>query len=67
MILSDNPPKIVDEVIAEVWAIKREISERHGNDINRLIESLISQERDSGISEAEGAGDQSATAARSND
>lgn len=53
MKVSDNPPKIVDEVIVEVRAIKREISERHGNDINRLLESLISQERASGIRKAE--------------
>ena len=53
MKVSDNPPKVVDEVIAEVRAIKRGISERHGNDINRLLEALISQERTSGISKAE--------------
>jgi len=52
MIISDNPPKVIDEVISEVRAIKRGISERHGNDINRLLESLISQERASGMEEA---------------
>ena len=62
MKVSDNPPKVVDEVIAEVRAIKRGISERHGNDINRLLEALISQERTSGISKAEqGGADQPAT------
>lgn len=53
MKVSDNPTKVVDEVIAEVWAIKRGISERHGNDIDRLLASLISQERASGIAKAE--------------
>ncbi len=47
MKLTDSPPTVVDEVIAEVRAIKRGISERHGNDIDRLLASLISQERDS--------------------
>ncbi len=66
MILTDTPPKIADEVIAEVRAIKRGISERHGDDINRLLEALTSKERASGISgAAEGAG-QSAAAAESN-
>ena len=53
MKLSDNPPKVIDEVIAEVRSIKRSISERHGNDIDRLLASLISQERASGIGKAE--------------
>jgi len=53
MKVSDNPPKVVDEVIADVRAIKRAISERHCNDINRLLASLISQERASGIGKAE--------------
>lgn len=55
--ISDNPPKVIDEVTAEVRAIRRGISERHGNDINRLLESLISQERASGIEEAEAGAD----------
>jgi hypothetical protein len=54
MKLSDTRPKVIDEVITEVWAIKRAISERHGNDIDRLLASLISQERAAGI----GQGDQ---------
>lgn len=49
MKLSDTPPKVIDEVITEVRAIKRAISERHGNDIDRLLASLISQERAAGI------------------
>jgi len=52
MKLSDNPPKVIDEVITEVRAIKRAISERHGNDIDRLIASLISQERAAGFGQA---------------
>jgi len=50
---SDHPTKIVDEVITEVRAIKRGISERHGNNIDRLLASLISQERSSGMTNAE--------------
>ena len=53
MKVSDNPKKVVDEVIAEVRAIKRGISERYGNDVDRLLASLISQERSSGIGKAE--------------
>jgi len=53
MKVSDNPIKVVDEVISEVRAIKRAISERHGNDIDCLLASLISQERASGIGKAE--------------
>ena len=56
MKVSDNPAKVVDEVITEVRAIKRGISERHGNDINRLLSSLIAQERTSGIHKAEQGG-----------
>lgn len=44
MKLADNPPKVIDEVITEVRAIKRAISERHGNDIDRLLAALIAQE-----------------------
>ena len=53
MKLSDSPPKVIDEVIAEVRSIKRSISERHGNDIDRLLASLISQEQASGIQRLE--------------
>jgi len=53
MKLTDNPPKVIDEVITEVRSIKRAISERHGNDIDRLLASLISQERATGIGQAE--------------
>ena len=53
MKLSDTPPKVIDEVIAEVRAIKRGISERHGNNIDRLLASLISQERAAKTTEAE--------------
>lgn len=45
MKLTDNPPRVIDEVITEVRAIKRGISERHNNDIDRLLASLMSQER----------------------
>ena len=48
MKVSDNPTKVVDEVILEVRSIKRGISERHGNDIDRLLSSLIAQEIESG-------------------
>jgi hypothetical protein len=53
MKLADNPPKIVDEVITEVRAIKRAIADRHGNDIDRLLDALIAQERSAGIRKAE--------------
>ena len=53
MKLSDTPPKVTDEVITEVRAIKRSISERHGNDIDRLLASLISQEQAAGSGQAE--------------
>ena len=43
-------------MITEVRAIKRGISERHGNDIDRLLASLIAQERSSGIQKAEQGG-----------
>jgi hypothetical protein len=49
MIISDKPTKIIDEVIAEVRAVKRAISERHGNDIDRLLEALKLQEQAEGI------------------
>ncbi len=45
MKLTDNRPKVIDEVITEVRAIKRGISERHNNDIDQLLASLITQER----------------------
>jgi hypothetical protein len=53
MKVSDHPTKILDEVMTEVRAIKREISERHGNDIDRLLASLISQERAAGMTKTE--------------
>ena len=53
MKVSDHPTKVVDEVIIEVRAIERCISERHGNDIDRLIASLISQEYAAGMTKAE--------------
>lgn len=56
MKLSDNPPKVIDEVITEVRAIKRSISERHGNDIDRLLDALMIQERSTGMGEAEQGG-----------
>jgi hypothetical protein len=56
MKLADNPPKVIDEVITEVRAIKRAISERYGNDIDRLLAALVDQERFSVIQTAEQAG-----------
>ena len=53
MKLADNPPKIIDEVITEVRAIKRAIADCHGNDIDRLLDALIVQERSAGIRKAE--------------
>lgn len=53
MNLADNPPKVIDEVITEVRAIKRGISERYDNDIDRLLNALIAQERAEGIGKAE--------------
>ncbi len=53
MKLADNPPKVIDEVITEVRAIKRTISERHGNDIDRLLDALIAQERSAASAGAE--------------
>lgn len=56
MKVSDHPAKVVDEVITEVRAIKQAISERHGNDIDRLLAALMAQERSSGIQKAEQGG-----------
>lgn len=53
MKLADNPPKRPDKVIAEVRTIKRAISERHGNDTDRLLASLMAQERASGIGQSD--------------
>lgn len=53
MKLADNPAKVIDQVITEVSSIKRAISERHGNDIDRLLAALISQERATGIGQAD--------------
>lgn len=49
----EHPTKVVDEVMTEVRAIKRGISERHGNDIDRLLASLTKQERAAGTTKAE--------------
>jgi hypothetical protein len=54
MKLADNPPKVIDEVITEVRAIKRTISERYDNNIDRLLDALIAQERSAGIDGEEG-------------
>ncbi len=65
MKVSDHPTKVVDEVMTEVRAIKRGISERHGNDINRLVASLIAQEHASGSPKAEGGAEQAAAGSES--
>ena len=41
--------EVTDKVVGEVRAIKRAISDRHGNDVDRLLASLMAQERSSGI------------------
>jgi hypothetical protein len=56
MKLADNPPKVIDEVITEVRSIKRAISDRYGNDIDRLLAALMCQERAAGIVQAEDGG-----------
>jgi hypothetical protein len=61
MKLSDQPPKVIDAVISEVRAIKRGIAERYGNDIDRLLDALIAQERTAGTSKAEAGAGQPAT------
>jgi hypothetical protein len=38
-------PEDLDEVITEVRAVKRAISERYGNDIDRLLQALAAQEK----------------------
>jgi len=65
MKVSDTPIKVVDEVISEVRTIKRAISEHYGNDIDRLLASLISQERASGIGNTEGGGGQASARSES--
>ena len=65
MKISDQPSKVVDEVITEVRAVKREISERYGNDINRLLKSLIAQECTSGIQKVKQDGDPNSESLRS--
>ena len=55
MKLADNPPKVIDEVITEVRTIKRAISDCQGNDIDRLLNALMAQERESGIGKADAA------------
>ena len=64
MKLADNPPKVTDKVIAEVRAIKRAISERHGNNIDRLLAALMAQEQSSGIGQT-GQGSHEAAASHS--
>lgn len=49
MKLADTPQTEMDKVITEVRAIKRTISERHDNDIDRLLEALIAQEIATGV------------------
>lgn len=41
-------PEELDEVITEIRAVKRAISERHGNDIDRLLQTLTAQEQPAG-------------------
>jgi hypothetical protein len=53
MKIADTQPKVIDEVITEVRAIKRAISERHGNDIDSLLDALIFQERNAGTGSSE--------------
>jgi len=52
MKVSDHPARVADRVITEAHAIKRGFSERHGNDIDRLLASLLSQERASRMTKA---------------
>jgi len=52
MKVSDRPIEMLDGAISEVRVIKRGISELHGNDIDRLLAALISQERTSSIGKA---------------
>lgn len=54
MKVSDQPVKLTDEVMDEVRAIKRAVSERHANNVDRLLESLITQERGSDVQETGG-------------
>lgn len=61
MKLADNPTKAIDEVITEVRAIKRTISERYGNDIDRLLDALIAQEHSTEIGKTQGGAVQPAT------
>jgi hypothetical protein len=53
MTRTDNPPNVVDEVISEIRAIERTISESYGNAIDRLLDALIRRERTAGIGQAE--------------
>lgn len=67
MKLADNPPKVIDEVMSEVRAIKRGISERHGNDIDRLLNALIAQEQAEGVVKADESDTHSESVPRGND
>lgn len=67
MKLADNLPKVIDEVMTEVRAIKRGISERHGNDIDRLLNALIAQERAEGVVKADESGPHSESVPEGND
>ena len=53
MKLADTPSTEMDKVITEVRAIKRTISERHNNDIDRLLEALIAQESEASVGNTE--------------
>lgn len=55
MKLAENPTQVIDEVITEVRAIKRAISDRHGNDIDRLLDALITQEQSKAVQTEESA------------
>jgi DNA-binding FrmR family transcriptional regulator len=41
-------PEEHDEVITEIRAVKRAISERHDNDVDRLLQTLTAQEQPAG-------------------
>ncbi len=44
--IADQPAKVTDEVLKEVRSSKRRIAERYADDIERLLEALIAQERE---------------------
>lgn len=41
-------PEELDKVITEIRAVKRAISERHDNDVDRLLQTLTAQEQPAG-------------------